>query len=276
MAQYRAIFKNAYLKGMATALVLTAGLAAGQAHATASESDPWYKIVVADGKVTNITQPMEEYKDKLNSSGDVVGAAEGDNTAGGLADSGSFNTDGRLDGIISGANLTVGTSGATTPSDVKQVSGSAYGAYLNFTGANNSSILAEDIDLYLIDGAVVSGGAVGAYVSITNGQATANGVTTEIGSGTISVSGASAGARVYSTNGLATATDNHLIIKEGAKLTLNNTNWLAGAIATGLQATVTGNSVEIQNSANAKTTISGSKLSDGTSVPLIFVSKCPY
>ena len=36
MAQYRAIFKNAYFKGMATALVLTAGLAAGQAQATAS------------------------------------------------------------------------------------------------------------------------------------------------------------------------------------------------------------------------------------------------
>ena len=33
MAQYRAIFKNAYFKGMATALVLTAGLAAGAAQA---------------------------------------------------------------------------------------------------------------------------------------------------------------------------------------------------------------------------------------------------
>ena len=261
MAQYRAIFKNAYFKGMATALVLTAGLAAGQAQATASEDDPWYKIVVADGKVTNITAPMKSYKDSFKSSGDVVGAAEGDNVSGGLEDSGSFNTDGKLDGVITDADLTIGISGATSPSDANNVSGSVYGAYLNFTGTNNSSILAQDINLYLIDGAIVSGGAVGAYVSNANGQATANGVTTEIGSGTISVSGASAGARVYSTNGLATATDNHLIIKEGAKLTLNDTNWLAGAIATGLQANVTGNSVEIQNSANAKTTISGSKLS---------------
>ena len=261
MAQYRAIFKNAYFKGMATALVLTAGLAAGQAQATASEDDPWYKIVVADGKVTNVTQPMTEYKDKLGSSGDVVGAAEGDNVAGGLAASGSFATDDHLDGVISGADLTVGTSGANTPSDVKQVSGSAYGAYLNFTGTNNSSILAEDIKLHLIDGAVVSGGAVGAYVSITNGQATANGITTEIGSGTISVSGTSAGARVYAPNGTATATDNHLIVKEGAELNLNSTMWLAGATATGLQANVTGNTVEIQNnSASANTDIRGSSL----------------
>ena len=41
MAQYRAIFKNAYFKGMATALVLTAGLAVGQAQA-ASTQDPIY------------------------------------------------------------------------------------------------------------------------------------------------------------------------------------------------------------------------------------------
>ena len=39
MAQYRAIFKNAYFKGMATALVLTAGLAAGQAQAV---DGPYY------------------------------------------------------------------------------------------------------------------------------------------------------------------------------------------------------------------------------------------
>ena len=35
MAQYRAIYKNAYFKGIASAVVLTAGLAAGQAQAAA-------------------------------------------------------------------------------------------------------------------------------------------------------------------------------------------------------------------------------------------------
>ena len=42
MAQYRAIFKSAYFKGMATALVLTAGLAAGQSQA-ATPDDPFYQ-----------------------------------------------------------------------------------------------------------------------------------------------------------------------------------------------------------------------------------------
>ncbi len=35
MAQYRAIFQNAYFKGLATAAVVTMGLAVGQAHAVA-------------------------------------------------------------------------------------------------------------------------------------------------------------------------------------------------------------------------------------------------
>ena len=38
LAQYRAIFKRAYIKGIATAVLLTAGLAAGQAQATAYNS----------------------------------------------------------------------------------------------------------------------------------------------------------------------------------------------------------------------------------------------
>ena len=36
MAQYRAIFQNAYFKGLATAAVVTMGLAAGQAQAAAT------------------------------------------------------------------------------------------------------------------------------------------------------------------------------------------------------------------------------------------------
>ena len=35
LAQYRAIFKRAYIKGIASAVILTAGLAAGQAQADA-------------------------------------------------------------------------------------------------------------------------------------------------------------------------------------------------------------------------------------------------
>ena len=48
MAQYRAIFQNAYLKGLATAAVVTAGLAAGQAQAASAFTG----TVAPDNKTT--------------------------------------------------------------------------------------------------------------------------------------------------------------------------------------------------------------------------------
>ena len=50
MAQYRAIFKNAYFKGLTTALVLTAGLAAGQAQAAnnfGTDQDTANKLIIS-------------------------------------------------------------------------------------------------------------------------------------------------------------------------------------------------------------------------------------
>ena len=263
MAQYRAIFKNAYFKGMATALVLTAGLAAGQAQATASEDDPWYKFTDQSSTVT-VTNTMTSYpSDGVLKAGNAAGAVESDSVAAG---SDPIATDGEFDGIISGANLTVGTSGANTPTDVANVkSGNAYGAYLKFTGTNNSSIIAEDNHLYLKSGAQISGAAIGAYVNNANGQATATNNSLEIDSGSLSfgttANSINAAVRVFAPNGTATATDNRLIVKEGAELNLNSTMWLAGATATGLRANVTGNTVEIQNnSTSANTDIRGGSL----------------
>ena len=56
MAQYRAIFKNAYFKGMASALLLTAGLAvAGGAQAATNISETnWGNLTAVDG-VTTVT-----------------------------------------------------------------------------------------------------------------------------------------------------------------------------------------------------------------------------
>ena len=52
LAQYRAIFKRAYIKGIASAVILTAGLAAGQAQAQApyltGENDHYYQETGGD------------------------------------------------------------------------------------------------------------------------------------------------------------------------------------------------------------------------------------
>ena len=53
MAQYRAIFQNAYFKGLATAAVVTMGLAAGQAQATAN--DPYTGTESITGTTITIT-----------------------------------------------------------------------------------------------------------------------------------------------------------------------------------------------------------------------------
>ena len=89
MAQYRAIFQNAYFKGLATAAVVTMGLAAGQAQATA---------------LTDLA------------------AASGDITITGGSDSGNANKWGSI--TVSGAaltlehNLTI-TGGAATDNYIK-------------------------------------------------------------------------------------------------------------------------------------------------------------
>ena len=52
MAQYRAIFQNAYFKGLATAAVVTMGLAAGQAQAasplTITDEAGWQGITAGE------------------------------------------------------------------------------------------------------------------------------------------------------------------------------------------------------------------------------------
>ena len=80
MAQYRAIFQNAYFKGLATAAVVTAGLAAGQAQAAASvygdtqtsteatvtidgKSDKLENNLAAYGKL-NVTDKTKTFKDQ--------------------------------------------------------------------------------------------------------------------------------------------------------------------------------------------------------------------
>ncbi|MCK0515549.1 hypothetical protein MXE38_11975 [Anaerobiospirillum sp. NML120448] len=55
MAQYRAIFQNAYFKGLATAAVLTAGLAAGQAQAAANENTAFNGTQDITGQTITIT-----------------------------------------------------------------------------------------------------------------------------------------------------------------------------------------------------------------------------
>ena len=82
MAQYRAIFKHAYVKGLAAAVILTAGLAAGQAQAadqTTWGSD-WDKpsdlVSVSSGQITS-TSGSDKFTTDFNVTGNVTVSGDG-------------------------------------------------------------------------------------------------------------------------------------------------------------------------------------------------------
>ena len=118
MAQYRAIFKNAYFKGMATALVLTAGLAAGAAQAA---DEIYYSD---DGKTWTTT----------SGSGRIAGAVAGVHLN--PATEGTTAANGKL-------NITSTWSG----------SGSIYGGYVDTTKLDSG----KDVDVSAVGNTSVVG-----------------------------------------------------------------------------------------------------------------------
>ena len=159
MAQYRAIFKNAYFKGMATALVLTAGLAAGAAQAA---DDFYYSD---DGKTWTTT----------SGTGRIAGAVAGVHLS--PATEGTTAANGKL-------NITSTWSG----------SGSIYGGYVDTTKLDSG----KDVDVSAVgntlnaDGDVVitnsgSVNLVGGWAKTQNGFALAsdNKVIVEVGNSNV-------------------------------------------------------------------------------------------
>ena len=88
LAQYRAIFKRAYVKGLASAVILTAGLAAGQAQAAL----PFYSNT---GYVAGDWTPQETQ----NSTSGLQNVAGGIEVSSGTT---IKNPDGTLNGNLSG------------------------------------------------------------------------------------------------------------------------------------------------------------------------------
>ena len=159
LAQYRAIFKRAYIKGIASAVILTAGLAAGQAQATPSATDP---IWTNDGSTWTIN------------SGSAVANFSGSRVAGDY-DNGT-DAD-HNDGIVSGESLVIGASGGTIGGDVVQISGSgsAYAGYVSLASGTTLDAVAENNTLTLESGATIntSGGNIVGGWAKTNGDGVA-------------------------------------------------------------------------------------------------------
>ena len=138
MAQYRAIFNNAYFKGLATAALVTVAMAAGQAQANATDLSS--QLVSGGGTPVDIVTSGDS---TLNASGDKAIAKSITVNAGHtLTTSGDLVSIGDLT-VNSGSTLTVSASGSILLG-TKDASGNvAYGAdlksdngTLNLSGGN--------------------------------------------------------------------------------------------------------------------------------------------
>ena len=165
MAQYRAIFKNAYFKGMATALVLTAGLAAGAAQAA---DDFYYSD---DGKTWTTTSGT-----KLNITSTWSGSGS---IYGGYVDTTKLDSGKDVDVSAVGNTLTVnGDTGVVSNSGSNVVGGWAK-TQNGFALASDNKVVVKVDSSNPTSGSstLKSGGQViGAWASSLNGATAQNNI----------------------------------------------------------------------------------------------------
>ena len=242
MAQYRAIFKNAYFKGMATAVLLTAGLAAGAAQA----ADEWYQFDSNSSKWTEMPNN--------------IGAGSATTAAGALdyynGDDSIFYPDqDKVTGTVSGGDLSVGYvqaagAGVVNP-DTASTSADAFGGYIYSSGnANITSFFADSNTVTLLSGGTIGAGAYGVNIDVDNGNVTATNNIANIKGG--SVTNSVYGASISTDKGSATATGNKAIVEADVADTIsigsNNWNAIRGVRAEATDTlSLTGNSVSIEN-----------------------------
>ena len=157
MAQYRAIFKNAYFKGMASAVLLTAGLAAGQAQAADIDSAAAWEGLSGDVTVDGTgSTPNTTFSNlKLDATSAAI-TATNNNTV----------------------NITI-TSGATTANYIKGAS------------SNSALVRGDNVSITLNLDTAANGLAISGAAS--SGAATLDISKFAITKGTLSLTGAAAG-----------------------------------------------------------------------------------
>ena len=191
LAQYRAIFKNAYFKGLATAVVVTAGLAATQAQAV-DANDPWY----SEGSNGNFVDHKVYVSKTVN--GRAAGAIDKDS-----------------DGIVSGGTLNIG-SAQDGVNDFGSAKNHVNGGYVSLGSTSSLDAIAQNNRLNLNDGAKIHANgsnpsnAIGGWAkTLGTGVARADNNHLFINSKQVTVSGEHIGAWASSIHG-ATAVGNSI------------------------------------------------------------------
>ena len=210
MAQYRAIFKNAYFKGMATALVLTAGLAAGQAQA--ADGNFWQYDSGSTTWSQNTTGPINT--GTVDSKYTIV--------AGNYKNDSDTAPEGAQGNTATGGHLVLSLKTTNPHTDFVNMSGNAAGGWASSTDGNAYAISNE---VTVNDHAQVFTSSEGSTIK----------------------KGEIYGGRASSTNGIAEASNNIVTIAKGtnAGQFAAETGIFGGTAKAGAGATAAGNQVII-------------------------------
>ena len=179
MAQYRAIFKNAYFKGMATALVLTAGLAAGAAQASSG-------YVLRDVSGTNTWTWVNSDSESVSGNRILAGAIAG-NKLDTLGNSITADKQAAINanGSASGVTIYIGNVPTGALGTGSMNSGAAAGGWATTSGsmtaeASNNTVIVNGSG-YVDKGGVKSRGVIhGGRANATEGFAIASGNTIRV------------------------------------------------------------------------------------------------
>ena len=158
LAQYRAIFKRAYVKGLASAVLLTATLAAGQAQAANTLNNDSGSVLASGGLEITIdgTGTAENHYDKLQLSG---GLANSTWNADVKITSGSIATDNFIKG--SGGALTISGNGSLTIDLAETVTTASGNGLKIFADGNDTSLTLSKVDIQRGEIQVVDKGSNG-------------------------------------------------------------------------------------------------------------------
>ena len=173
LAQYRAIFKRAYVKGLAAAVIVTAGLATGQAQAASAGLEAGKNFYFFNAAVGQKTWSESNYH-IANSDGIVAGAIAGNGLSGTtIAEEQALTTasGGKLtiDGVgTSGTNISSVVSGAVAGGWAEMDSGDA------FASGNQVSIIGSGSVDRSGASAGTRGQVIGGYAISKNGAAEAS------------------------------------------------------------------------------------------------------
>ena len=188
LAQYRAIFKRAYVKGLASAVLLTAGLAAGAGQAQADD--------LTDSTIANSQIAVEDSKITIGTASDTYGKIQ---ISGTTSDLPTWNAD-----------VTI-TSGATSDNWIK-----ASGGNVNLIGNGSLNINTTDAS----HGLAISGGTS----SSTEYTTTVDIDSIDITKGNLSISDAASGSVTVAADIITVGSATDATVADAATMTLKATN----------------------------------------------------